>query len=140
MSWEEKNTWVGVVVIFGVLIYYSVSVLSRALGTGVDVATIHYQPTLLWAVGISIVVVILGAIVVAIMTGDPGTSDTRDKEINRFGEYVGSFVLTVAALAAMVTAMTEQPFFWIANILFLGFVLSNLTSGVVKLIAYRRGL
>jgi hypothetical protein len=36
--------------------------------------------------------------------------------------------------------MAEFDYFWIANTIFLVFVLSAITSSIVKIVAYRRGL
>jgi hypothetical protein len=36
-------------------------------------------------------------------------------------------------------AMAEGDHFWIANAIYLAFVLSALTASVVKIVAYRRG-
>jgi hypothetical protein len=140
MSYGEKNTWVGIVVGLGVLAYYAVRVLSKAIGTGTDVGEIDYQATMLWTIGISIGVTIVGSIVVSIATGDPGKSDQRDKEITRRGQHFAYFVLVAGALASMGLAMAEREYFWIANTLFIGFVLAGLTEGIVKVVAYRRGL
>jgi hypothetical protein len=35
------------------------------------------------------------------------SSDQRDKEINRFGEHLGYYVLSVGAFGALVLAMTD---------------------------------
>jgi hypothetical protein len=45
----------------------------------------------------------------------------------------------VGALAAMLMALAEWPFFWIANVIYLGFVLQAGSSAIVKLVLYRRG-
>jgi hypothetical protein len=37
-------------------------------------------------------------------------------------------------------AMAEFEYFWIANAIYLAFVVSALTASVVKIAAYRRGL
>jgi hypothetical protein len=62
------------------------------------------------------------------------------RNINRFGEYVGGVVLAVGMLAPFVLALTESDYFWIANAMYLAFVLSAFTSSVVKVVVYRRGL
>ena len=63
----------------------------------------------------------------------------RDKEINRRGEYVGFYVMSVAAIVPLGLAMAKIDQFWIANALYLAFVLAALASSVVKIVAYRRG-
>jgi hypothetical protein len=37
-------------------------------------------------------------------------------------------------------AMAELPHFWIANVIYLGFVLSAVLGSTLKIVAYRRGL
>ena len=56
------------------------------------------------------------------------------------GEYIGQSFLVAGALAAMVMAMVELPHFWIANALYLAFVLSGILATVTKLVFYRRGM
>jgi hypothetical protein len=45
-----------------------------------------------------------------------------------------------AAAAALVMAMAKADYFWIANVIYLGFVLWAVVGSVLKLVAYRRGL
>ena len=70
---------------------------------------------------------------------DADRTDQRDKEIYRFGEYVGRWFVVIGAVAALVLAMAEVDHFWIANALYLAFVLSALLSSAAKLVTYRRG-
>jgi hypothetical protein len=42
--------------------------------------------------------------------------------------------------AALVMAMIRWDYFWIANVIYLGFVLWAIAGSVVRLVAYRRGL
>ena len=44
------------------------------------------------------------------------------------------------AAAAMLMAMAKWDYFWIANVIYLGFVLWAVGGSVLKLAAYRRGL
>ena len=50
-----------------------------------------------------------------------------------------TFVVGGAA-AAFFMALAKVDYFWIANVIYLGFVLWAIAGSVVKLIAYRRGL
>jgi hypothetical protein len=58
--------------------------------------------------------------------------------------YVGdvsfgrSFVV-VGGVAALLLAMTAADHFWIANVIYLTFVLSAVLGSVAKIVAYRRG-
>ena len=54
---------------------------------------------------------------------------------------VGRLASTPAgAAAALVMAMAKVDYFWIANVIYLGFVLWAVAGSVLKLVAYRRGL
>ena len=83
----------------------------------------------------------MAAIVISITAPDEaGKSDQRDKDVNRFGEYVAGIVLGVAAVVPFLLAIAEVEYFWIANTLYLAFILSAVAGSVAKIVAYRRGL
>jgi hypothetical protein len=48
--------------------------------------------------------------------------------------------IVAGAGAALIMAMAKLDYFWIANVIYLGFVLWAVAGSVVKLVAYRRGL
>jgi hypothetical protein len=138
MSSEEKHSWIYVVVGVLVPLVYFATVLSKVPGT--DVATIDYVWPMLTAIGVGIGASIVLSIVAAIISPrEAGKTDVRDKEINRRGEYVGFYVMSVAAIVPLGLAMAKAEHFWIANALYLAFVLAALASAVVKIVAYRRG-
>jgi hypothetical protein len=151
MSYEERGQWVYLianVLGFGA---YATFILGRA--GSLPLANDVYVPALLWTIGIAIALSIAGRIGVEIaariageMSGeivsdsDAYTADVRDRDIGRLGEYVGGIVLGVGMLVPFGLALAESESFWIANAMYLAFVLSGFTSSVVKVIAYRRGL
>jgi predicted lysophospholipase L1 biosynthesis ABC-type transport system permease subunit len=142
MSFQEKRTWISAVVAVAVPLVYAVTLLARAPGGGV--AQSDYVRPLLIAVGASIVLNIVASIVTSVAgratdPKDDGRPDERDRQINRLGEYVGFYVMSIAALVPLALAMTESAYFWIANSLYLAFALSALVSAGVKIVAYRRG-
>ena len=57
-----------------------------------------------------------------------------------FGEYASRWFLVAGAAAALVMAMAKVDYFWIANVIYLGFVLWAVAGSARKLMAYRRGL
>ncbi len=65
--------------------------------------------------------------------------DQRDREINRFGDYIGQSFVIVGGVAALGLAMAELSYFWIANAIYLGFVLSSILGSTAKIVAYRWG-
>jgi hypothetical protein len=138
MSFEEKNTLVYALVSVGAFAAYLVTILGRA--QGIPVAEVPCVGAMLWSIGAAIVASIVDRIVIAVVwPRDADRTDQRDKEIYRFGEYVGRWFVVIGAVAALVLAMAEVDHFWIANELYLAFVLSALLSSAAKLVAYRRG-
>ena len=139
MSYEEKGTWVYLVASAGAYAVYLAIILGRLLRS--PAAEVPYVSVLLWTAGASIAASILGRVLVE--TASPSDSrrgDVRDKEIYRFGEYASRWFLVAGAAAALFMAMARWDYFWIANVLYLGFVLWAIAGSVLKIVAYRRGL
>jgi cell division protein FtsW (lipid II flippase) len=139
MTFEEKNVWVFAVVTVVAFGAYVVTILGRAGGAAIT--EVPYVGAMLWTIGAAIVASIVGRIVVTVAwPKDADKKDQRDKEIYRFGEYIGQSFVVVGAVAALVLAMAEVDHFWIANAVYLAFVLSALLSSTAKIFAYRRGV
>ena len=62
-----------------------------------------------------------------------------DRDVGRFGEYFAGTILGIGMVVPFVLTLAEFEYFWIANAMYLVFVLSALVGATVKLIAYRRG-
>jgi hypothetical protein len=138
MSFEERGTWIYAVIALVLPVIYFATILGQLPTTAVT--EIDYQRPLLTAIGAAIVLAILGTIVSAMVSPkEAGKSDQRDKDINRLGEYVGGTVLAVGMIVPFGLAMAEAAHFWIANAIYLVFVLGALVGTTVKLVAYRRG-
>jgi hypothetical protein len=139
MSYEEKGAWVYLFVVLGTYVGYVAVILNRA--DGVPLADVPYVTPLLWSLGISIGLSIVGRIVVEIARpSDSYKIDARDRDIRRFSEYVGGIVLAIAMLVPFGLTLIESDHFWIANAMYAAFALSALVSTPVRLVAYRRGL
>ena len=139
MSYEEKGTWVYLVTSAGAYAVYLVIILGRVMTT--PVAEVPYASVLLWTTLASIVASMAGRTLVE--TASPSDSrrrDVRDKEIYRFGEYASRWFIVAGAAAGFFLALAEVDYFWIANVIYLGFVLWAVAGSVLKLVAYRRGL
>jgi cobalamin synthase len=138
MSIEEKNTWIFGLVTIGAYGTYLATILGRAQGAAL--AEVPYIGAMLWTIGAAIVASILGRIVVAIASPkEADKQDQRDKEIYRFGEYTGQSFVVIGGVAALIMSMAELDHFWIANAIYLSFVLSAILGSVAKIVAYRRG-
>ncbi|RSM63742.1 hypothetical protein DMH03_16145 [Amycolatopsis sp. WAC 01376] len=138
MALEEKRAWIMAVVTVFAYAAYLIVVFGRASsGTVVDVP---YVAPLLWTVGAAIVASIVLHIAAAIASPrDAGRKDQRDREIGRFGEHIGQSFVVIGGVAALVMAMAELDHFWIANSVYLAFVLSSLLGSIAKIAAYRWG-
>jgi MFS family permease len=143
MSFEEKNTWVFAFIAVTGYAVYLVLLFSQASGR--PLSEVDYVWPMAGTILGAIVVGILGAIVVAIVSAivagkDDSKTDLRDKQIGRFGEQVGNSFIVIGALGALILCFFAAPHFWIANLLYLCFVLAGVLSSAAKLVAYRRGL
>jgi hypothetical protein len=137
MTSEEKSTWIvaaATALIFGA---YFVKILNDA--ATIPVSEIEYQDLLAVMVVLFIVLLIISHVVLAAVTKDAGTSDERDEKIDRFGEYIGGYVLGTGMLAILILAMAEIEYFWIANAALGIMVLAELVTSGTKIIIYRRG-
>ncbi len=138
MSFEEKSAWIMGVVATGSYGVYLAIVLGMA-GT-MPLAEVPYVAPLLWTIGASIVASIALHILLGIISPkEAGKKDQRDREIYRFGEYIGQSFVVIGGVAALLLAMAEVDHFWIANVIYLTFVLSAILGSVAKIVAYRRG-
>lgn len=144
MSYEEKNTWVFAFIAPLGLIVYLVLLFTQLDGR--PLAEADYVWPMAGTILGAIVAGILGGIVVGIITGitsggkNGGQSDQRDKQIGRFGEQIGNSFIVIGGVGALILCFIEAPHFWIANLLYVCFVLAAILSSIAKLIAYRRGL
>ena len=149
MPFEEKMTWVSVVVGFLVPVTYFAVVLPQLGDTAAS--EIAYQAPLVVSVVVSIILMIVGAIAVAIATAigaeitgagsvdDMDRTDERDVQISRRGDVVGYYVASTGVVIALIITMLEYDCFWIANTLYLSLAVAGLGGGIVKLRSYRRG-
>ncbi|GIG35279.1 hypothetical protein [Cellulomonas pakistanensis] len=138
MSYQEKNTWAyGVIAVLGYGAYLAV-VLARA--DGGPLAEVAYAGPMLTTIGAAVLSGIVAGIVLGATSPDRAVRDEREREIERMGERVGQSFLVLGGLGGLVLALLEADWFWIANALYLGFVLSAVLSAAARLAAFRRGV
>lgn len=139
MSYEEKGTWAYLVTSVAVWVGYALILWRRADGGAL--ADVPYVAPLLWAVGLSVLANVVGRVLAEIVRpSESYQADVRDREVARFGDYVGGLVLSVLVAGILVLALVEADHFWIANAIYLAFVVQVVVSSVARLVAYRRGL
>lgn len=140
MSYEEKGTWAFLAVAVAAYGVYLWLVLPELLG-GTPVERVDYAIPMLWTIGGAVVAGIVARIAIAVANpGEAHEADVRDKQIGRAGEQVGNSLVAIAAIGALVLAMLQVHWFWIANAIYLGFVLSAVLGSMAKLGMYHRGL
>ena len=136
MAVEEIRAWIMMVVS---ALAYGVYVGIVVTRSG-PVAGVAYIGPLLWSIGAAIVVTImLHAVFGALASGADRRKDQRDREIARVGDRIGQSFVIIGAIAAMLMAMVEVTYFWIANAIYLAFVLSAVVGSLAKIFAYRKG-
>ncbi|MFG1603902.1 hypothetical protein [Actinoplanes sp. NPDC049265] len=130
MGAEERRVWIlGGVAVLGYAAYWI------AVAGGVS-----YRVAMPWTVGAAILAgIVLHIAATAIWREDANQKDQRDREIARFGQAIGQSMLVIGAVVALALSLTEAPYFWIANTLYAGFVLSAVLQSTAQLFAYRRG-
>jgi hypothetical protein len=138
MSYEEKGQVVYLGVTTTAYAAYLFLIVQQLSTTPVN--EIDFQPTLLATVVVAIVASIVGRIAVEVIRpSDTVHEDVRDRDIGRFGEYVAGLVLGIGMVVPFILTLLEADYFWIANAMYLVFVLQALVGAIIKLVAYRRG-
>lgn len=139
MAKEEKSAWIMLMVTIGAYATY-LTVLFERKGIG-RLAETSYSRLMLFTIVGAIVVSILMNILVSIATDRDGhKKDQRDREIYRSAEYIGQAFIVIGGVSALVMSMFKVEYFWISNVLYLGFVLSAILSSITKVAMYRRGV
>ncbi|MES2876582.1 MAG: hypothetical protein V4678_03885 [Patescibacteria group bacterium] len=139
MTFEEKGKWVYLLSSIAGFMTYAGIILNRAQDT--PITEVSYVSTLLWVIGISVAVTIIGQIAIAISKpSEADKKDERDKGINRYGDLIGGIVLGIAMIVPLGLTLAEANHFWIANAMYGAFLLLAIVSSAVKIVAYRRGL
>lgn len=131
MTYEERKAWAFGGVAVTVPLVYSFILLARYAGTPVE--EIDYVWLLLGAIG-------AGMVLNAITAPKPDKTDERDKSIWQRGVFAAFFAMSALTLIPFGLALAGADSFWIANSIYLAYVLSAVTMSVVRIAAYRKGL
>lgn len=137
MTSEEKGTWIEATAALFLFGWYTITIVRDAATT--PVSEIQYEDLLVGMLAAFIGLVIVSHIVLAILARRLDDSDERDRKIDRFGEYIGGYVLGTGLLVVLGLAMAETEYFWIAHAALAVLVLAELTTTTTKIIVYRRG-
>ena len=135
MAFLEKSNWVVLVVAVATLAVYGTWTLSQALGK--PVAEIGWVQPMIYSIGGFVVLNVVGNVIAAATNPkEADKSDQRDKEINRFGERVGNYLIIAGSCVALVLTMAAADRFWIGNTIYFGGILAAMGASVTKIAAY----
>lgn len=135
MAHREKRAWIMLVVAVVAYTIYVTILFGRAGGR--HLTEVPYAALLLWTVGASIVANIVAEMVIGMASPKASRmADARDRQIDRLGDHVGQSLLVIGAVAAMLMAMAGWDRFWIANVIYLAFVLSAVLGSIAKIGMY----
>jgi hypothetical protein len=139
MSYEEKGVWAYLFASAGAYTAYLAIVVPRLLHT--PAAHVAYLLPLLVTTLASVLIatVVRSALEVA-RPSDSSKADVRDRDIARFAEHASRWCVVGGATAGLIMAVDHWDYFWIANVIYLGFVLWAVVGSVLRLVAYHRGL
>jgi hypothetical protein len=139
MAYEEKGVWTQLFSSAGAYIAYLAIVVPRLFHT--PAAHVSYLLPLLVTTlaSVFIATVVRSALEVA-RPSDSSKADVRDRDIARFGEHASRWCVVGGAAAGFGMALGHWDYFWIANVIYLGFVLWAVVGSVLRLVAYHQGL
>ena len=138
MTLGERRSWTLLVVAVAAYGVYLMLVVGR--WASVPLVEVDYVPALLWSIGAAIVAGILIGIALGLITPKRDwKKDVRDRNIAAAGDRVGQAFLVLGGVAALLLAVVEAPYFYIANAVYLCFVLSSVLGSVTRVVLYRRG-
>lgn len=148
MGMDERAAWVQIFAFAATTIAYLVVVIPRVATQPID--EVEWVVPLLWAMGLSILSVIVGSIIAGIggaigltIRGlDPDAelaSDKRDKDIARHARLRTYWATPVVALGALILAILDVDTFWIGSFIYVVTSIAAIADAVVRIRAYRRG-
>jgi hypothetical protein len=134
MTDEEKRAWIRLIVAVVAYGAYLIIILGRAGGG--PLTQTPYAATLLWSVGAAIVAAIVAEIPFGARSKAGRAKDVRDREIAWRGDYIGQSFVVIGAVSGMLMALAGWDRFWIANVIYLCFVLSAVLGNIAKIGLY----
>jgi len=138
MTLEERRSWLFLIVAAVAYGVYLTTVLTGAASA--PLVDVDYAPAMLISIAAAIVVGILGNVTLGALTPrSEQARDVRDRDIARLGDRVGQAFVVIGALVALLLAVVEAPHLYIANAVYLCFVLSAVLGSVTRAVVYRRG-
>lgn len=138
MSFAEKGIWISSAITLVAYGLYCWIILARA--RNIPITDVSYGDVMLGCAVVVIVTSIVAHIAVAILSPkDADKKDQRDRDVGRYGDAIGYYVLVCAIVTVLILTVNGIDRFWIANGIYLSCTVATLWGSVVKITAYRRG-
>ena len=135
MAFLEKSNWVVLLVAPVALALYLAEILPAA--TSKPIAQVDFAGAMIGNIVFFVVANIVGNIVAAITNpAEADKKDQRDRDIDRFGERIGNYVLIGGSCLALFLAMGRLDGFWIANAIYMAGILAAVAAATTKIVAY----
>lgn len=137
VSFEEKSVWIQLVSIVVVLgSYFIIATLMLSQGITVLIA---FVPLFIATIALLVGVLVVGYTIVAVASRLEGR-DERDRLIEWRAESNASWILAAGVIAAITTLVFAVEAVWVAHLLLLALLLSEVTKFIFQLVYYRRGM
>jgi hypothetical protein len=139
VSYEEKGVWTQLLSFAGAYIAYLAIVVPRLSHT--PAAHVSYvAPLVVTTLAAVLIATLVRSALEVARPSDSGRADVRDRDIARFGEHASRWCIVGGSTAGIIGANAHWDYFWIANVIWLGFILWAVVGSVIRLVAYHRGL
>lgn len=138
MSYGERQAWTSAVVVpLGALGYLG-AVVPQLLAHPAD--QVAWAAPMLWAMGLTIVASIVGAVLLAIVVRDHESRlDVRDTQIGRYGDRIALTFTAAGAVVVLALAMLEVAYVWIGTSVFLLAATGTTWGAIAEVRAHRGG-
>lgn len=136
-SFEEKSVWIQLIALIVVLGTYFLWA-GRLLAAGVTELVV-YVPLFIGAIVLLVVVLVAGHVLVSIAS-QPDGRDERDRLIGWRAEANSSWILGMGVLAAICALIAAVENVWIAHLLLLTMLVSEVAKLALQLFYYRIGV
>ena len=138
MTFQEKSALTMTALLTLVFGWYFALVLGVVAGS--PEREIAYTALMIVAAVIVAILATVSHVILALLfRSDANAYDERDRHVDLRSERIGGYVLAVGVFAGIGLAMVRADRFWIAQALIAALVLAEITSGVIKVVLYRRG-
>lgn len=136
-SFEEKSVWIQLVgMVIGMGAYLAIAGVMLSNG----VTTMPAYAALFMVATVGMVILLVVGHIVAAISNRPEKRDERDRLIAWRAEHNSSWVLAAGVFTAITAMVFGIETVWVAHLLLLSMILSEVLGYGLRIIYYRRGI